>query len=76
MSTGNKKETGYEGLNLKDLYTRLAKTEDECKQLRKLVADMLAVIDNARRGFNTHPKTYRDLYSRAKKLNAHEVTDE
>jgi predicted component of type VI protein secretion system len=42
--------------------------ESDIEDLRNLVRDALACVRESSRGFQTHPKTYRDLRSRAKKL--------
>lgn len=55
-------------INRRDLCYRIASMESEREELHKLIADALMTINNAARRFSTHPKTYRDYYSRAKKL--------
>lgn len=55
-------------INRRDLCYRIASMESEREELHKLIADALMTINNAQRGFSTHPKTYRDYCSRAKKL--------
>lgn len=42
--------------------------EADMEELRDLVRDALICVHESSRGFSTHPKTYRDLCSRAKKL--------
>lgn len=46
--------------------------EADIEDLRNLVRDALACVRESSRGFQTHPKTYRDLRSRAKKLGVDE----
>lgn len=58
----------YDNVNRRSLCDMVAHLESDSVQLKKLIADMLMTINNAQRGFSTHPKTYRDYYSRAKKL--------
>lgn len=60
----------YDNNNIvrRNLCDMIANLEAEREELHGLVRDALMTINNASRGFNTHPKTYRDYYSRAKKL--------
>lgn len=46
----------------------VANREGDIDDLRDLVRDALACVRESSRGFSTHPKTYRDLRSRARKL--------
>ena len=46
----------------------ISNRESDIEELRNLVRDALACVRESSRGFATHPKTYRDLRSRAKKL--------
>ncbi len=46
----------------------VANREGDIDNLRDLVRDALACVRESSRGYMTHPKTYRDLRSRAKKL--------
>jgi hypothetical protein len=46
----------------------VANREGDIDDLRNLVRDALACVRESSRGYMTHPKTYRDLHSRAKKL--------
>ena len=46
----------------------IANREGDIDDLRDLVRDALACVRESSRGFQTHPKTYRDLRSRARKL--------
>lgn len=46
----------------------VANREGDIDDLRNLVRDALICVHESSRGFSTHPKTYRDLRSRAKKL--------
>ena len=50
----------------------IANREGDIDDLRDLVRDALACVRESSRGFQTHPKTYRDLRSRAKKLGVDE----
>ena len=46
----------------------IANREADLEDLRSLVRDALACVRESSRGFATHPKEYRDLRGRAKKL--------
>lgn len=46
----------------------VANREGDIDDLRNLVRDALICVHESSRGFSTHPKAYRDLRSRAKKL--------
>lgn len=46
----------------------VANREADIDDLRNLVRDALACVRESSRGYMTHPKAYRDLRSRAKKL--------
>lgn len=50
----------------------VANREGDIDDLRDLVRDALACVRESSRGFATHPKAYRDLRSRAKKLGVDE----
>jgi len=50
----------------------VANRESDIDDLRNLVRDALACVRESSRGYMTHPKTYRDLRSRAKKLGVDE----
>jgi hypothetical protein len=50
----------------------IANREADIEDLRNLVRDALACVRESSRGYMTHPKTYRDLRSRAKKLEVDE----
>ena len=50
----------------------VANREADIDDLRNLVRDALICVRESSRGFQTHPKTYRDLRSRAKKLGVDE----
>lgn len=50
----------------------VANREGDIEDLRNLVRDALACVRESSRGFQTHPKAYRDLRSRAKKLGVDE----
>jgi len=50
----------------------VANREGDIDDLRNLVRDALACVRESSRGYMTHPKTYRDLRSRAKKLGVDE----
>lgn len=58
----------YGNISRRELCNMVVHLESDSEQLKRLVADMLATINNAQRGFGVHPKTYRDYYSRAKKM--------
>ena len=46
--------------------------EADLEDARDLVRDALICVHESSRGFSTHPKTYRDLRSRARKLGVDE----
>lgn len=50
----------------------IANREGDIDDLRNLVRDALACVRESSRGYMTHPKAYRDLRSRAKKLGVDE----
>lgn len=50
----------------------IANREGDIDDLRNLVRDALACVRESSRGYMMHPKTYRDLRSRAKKLGVDE----
>ena len=50
----------------------VANRESDIDDLRNLVRDALICVHESSRGFSTHPKTYRDLCSRARKLGVDE----
>lgn len=50
----------------------VANREGDIDDLRNLVRDALACVRESSRGFQTHPKAYRDLRSRARKLGVDE----
>ena len=50
----------------------IANREGDIDDLRNLVRDALACVRESSKGYMTHPKTYRDLRSRAKKLGVDE----
>lgn len=50
----------------------IANRESDLDDMRNLVRDALACVRESSRGYMTHPKTYRDLRSRAKKLGVDE----
>ena len=50
----------------------VANREGDIDDLRNLVRDALICVHESSRGFSTHPKTYRDLCSRARKLGVDE----
>lgn len=56
------------GVNRRALCDMVAQREHDIDELHGIVRDALAVVNNAQRGFSVHPKQYRDLYSRAKKM--------
>ena len=55
-------------VNRRVLCDMVANREGDINDLRSLVRDALACVRESSRGYMTHPKTYRDLRSRAKKL--------
>ena len=55
-------------VNRRVLCDMIANRDSDIDELRNLVRDALACVRESSRGFSTHPKTYRDLRSRAKKL--------
>lgn len=56
----------------RELADMVVHREADIDDLRSLVRDALACVRESSRGFQTHPKTYRDLRSRAKKLGVDE----
>ena len=50
----------------------IANREADLEDARDLVRDALICVHESSRGFSTHPKTYRDLRSRARKLGVDE----
>ena len=52
----------------RELADMVVHREADIDDLRNLVRDALACVRESSRGFQTHPKEYRDLRSRAKKL--------
>ena len=60
------------GMTRRVLCDMVAQRESDIDELQKLVRDALACVHESSRGFRTRPKTYRDLYSRAKKLGVDE----
>lgn len=56
----------------RELADMVVHREGDLEDLRNLVRDALACVRESSRGFQTHPKTYRDLRSRAKKLGVDE----
>lgn len=59
---------GTRGMTRRVLCDMVAQREADIEELHGLVRDALVCVHESSRGFRTHPKTYRDLYSRAKKL--------
>jgi len=59
-------------VNRRVLCDMIANREADIDDLRSLVRDALACVRESSRGYMTHPKTYRDLRSRAKKLGVDE----
>ena len=55
-------------VNRRVLCDMIANREADLEDARNLVRDALACVRESSRGYMTHPKTYRDLRSRAKKL--------
>ena len=56
----------------RELADMVVHRESDLEDLHNLVRDALACVRESSRGFQTHPKTYRDLRSRAKKLGVDE----
>ena len=56
----------------RELADMVVHREGDIDDLRNLVRDALACVRESSRGFQTHPKAYRDLRSRAKKLGVDE----
>jgi len=56
----------------RELADMVVHREADIDDLRNLVRDALACVRESSRGFQTHPKAYRDLRSRAKKLGVDE----
>lgn len=46
----------------------IAELDKSIRDRDRLIADMLAALNEANRGFSVHPKACRDFYSRAKNL--------
>lgn len=61
-----------ESVTRRVLCDMIANREADLEELRNLVRDALACVRESSRGYMTHPKTYRDLRSRAKKLGVDE----
>ena len=59
-------------VNRRVLCDMIANREADIDDLHNLVRDALACVRESSRGFQTHPKAYRDLRSRAKKLGVDE----
>jgi len=59
-------------VNRRVLCDMIANREADLEDLRNLVRDALACVRESSRGFQTHPKEYRDLRSRARKLGVDE----
>ena len=65
-------ESLYQDRAKRELAYMVVHREADLDDLRNLVRDALACVRESSRGFSTHPKTYRDLHSRAKKLGVDE----
>ena len=52
----------------RELADMVVHREGDIDDLRNLARDALACVRESSRGYMTHPKAYRDLRSRAKKL--------
>lgn len=69
---GKRFDALYHGESTRSLAEMVVNREADMEELRNLVRDALACVRESSRGFQTHPKTYRDLRSRAKKLGVDE----
>lgn len=65
-------ESLYQDRAKRELADMVVHREADIDDLRNLVRDALACVRESSRGFQTHPKTYRDLRSRARKLGVDE----
>lgn len=65
-------ESLYQDRAKRELADMVVHREADLDDLRNLLRDALACVRESSRGFQTHPKTYRDLRSRAKKLGVDE----
>lgn len=65
-------ESLYQDRAKRELADMVVHREADIEDLRGLVRDALSCVRESSRGFATHPKTYRDLRSRAKKLGVDE----
>lgn len=68
-------ESLYQDRAKRELADMVVHREADLEDLRNLVRDALACVRESSRGFQTHPKAYRDLRSRAKKLGGGRVSD-
>ena len=69
---GKRADALYHGESNRSLAQMVVNREADIDDLRNLVRDALICVHESSRGFSTHPKTYRDLCSRAKKLGVDE----
>jgi hypothetical protein len=69
---GKRFDALYHGESTRSLAEMVVNREADIDDLRNLVRDALACVRESSRGFQTHPKAYRDLRSRAKKLGVDE----
>lgn len=65
-------EALFQDKTKRELADMVVHREADIDDLRNLVRDALACVRESSRGFATHPKEYRDLRSRAKKLGVDE----
>lgn len=56
----------------RNLCERTVHLEADMEDVAALCRDAMAEASRAARGFSVHPKRYRDLYSRAKKLGVYD----
>lgn len=56
----------------RNLCERVVHLEADMEDVKALCRDAMAEASSAARGFSVHPKKYRDLYSRAKKLGVYD----
>lgn len=56
----------------RQLCERVTNLESDMEDVKALCRDVMAEASRAARGFSVHPRKYRDLYSRAKKLGVYD----
>lgn len=65
---GKRFDALYRGESTRSLAQMVVNREADMEELRALARDALACVRESSRGFQAHPKEYRDLRGRAKKL--------